>query len=43
MTPEVGSSVVYAETPIGNNLGPPSFDEAKVVVDKAPEIEIQLR
>ncbi len=29
-----------------NNLGsygPPSFDEAKVIVDKATEIEIQLR
>jgi len=27
----------------GGSYGPPSFDEAKVVVDKATEIEIQLR
>lgn len=27
----------------GGNYGPPSFNEAKVVVDKATKIEIQLR
>lgn len=27
----------------GGSYGPPSFNEAKVVVDKATEIEIQLR
>ncbi|HSX85999.1 MAG TPA: DUF2141 domain-containing protein [Cellvibrio sp.] len=27
----------------GGSYGPPSFDEAKVVVDKAIQIEIQLR
>ncbi|WP_331352083.1 DUF2141 domain-containing protein [Cellvibrio sp. UBA7671] len=34
---------LYGFSNNGGSYGPPSFDEAKVVVDKATEIEIQLR
>lgn len=34
---------LYGFSNNGGSYGPPSFDEAKVVVDKATQIEIQLR